>query len=400
MLNANANTQSNLNDPAPQRKEIKPEQKGKFRLDFRQYSLLIAILAIFVIFTIATDGSFVTSRNLSNLFRQMSVTGILAIGMTLVIVAGHIDLSVGSLVGLTGGIAAILHVWYDWNTFAAIGIALILGVILGAVQGWWIAYKNVPAFIVTLGGMMVFRGILIGVSNGETIAPLQDNFKMIGQGYIPYTVGYIIAVIVVAALFALYFKNRVKKIKLGLPLGNENAAYGRVALFSIVFLLFVYMMNRYLGIPAPIMAVLVVAGIFIFLSQRTTFGRHVYVIGGNADAAKYSGIKIKRNVLIVYMLMGLLAGIAGVLLTSRLNAATVGAGNMLELDSIAAVVIGGTSLMGGVGTIMGSIIGALIMVSIDNGMSMMNIEPFWQYIVKGSILVIAVWMDVSTKKKQ
>lgn len=380
----------------------KPSMKDKLQFTFnlRQYALLIAAVLITIIFTIGTDGAFLSSRNISNLFTQMSVTAILAIGMTLVIVSGHIDLSVGSLVGLTGGIAAILHVWFGWGTVPTIGAALVIGVIGGAIQGWWVAYKKLPAFIVTLGGMMVFRGILIGVSKGETVAPLNNSFKVIGQGHIPYLTGFIISAVIVIIAIYMTFSNRKRKEKMGITLPSETIDYGKTTGFAVVFMLFVYVMNRYLGIPVPFMMVLVTAAIFMFIAGKTKFGRYVYVIGGNEEAARYSGINIKRNVLYVFTLMGLLSGVAGVLLTSRLNAATTGAGNMFEMDAIASVVIGGTSLMGGIGTIPGSIIGALIMSSIDNGMSMMNIEPFWQYIVKGSILVLAVWMDVATKKKK
>jgi D-xylose transport system permease protein len=374
-------------------------QPLSFKFNLRAYSLIIALVLIGLIFGFFTDWTFLSSRNLSNLFRQMSVISILAIGMTLVIVAGQIDLSVGSLLGLTGGIAAILQVWLGWTTFGAVIAALVVGIVFGACQGWLVAYKKVPSFIVTLGGMMVFRGILLGVSNGETIAPLQDSFKQIGQSYFPYAPGYILGVIMVACMFILTVRKRNKRKKLGLTLAHPTTEFGKVTIYSLLILLFVYMMNRYFGIPVPILIVLVLGLIFTFIATKTGFGRYVYAIGGNAEAAKFSGININRYLLAVFVIMGGLAGVAGVILTGRLNAATVDAGTMNELDAIAACVIGGTSLMGGTGSIVGSIVGALVMVSLDNGMSMMNIQPFWQYIVKGMILVLAVWMDISAKKK-
>jgi D-xylose transport system permease protein len=375
------------------------EKPLSFKFNLRAYSLIIALVLIGLIFGFFTDWTFLSSRNLSNLFRQMSVISILATGMTLVIVAGQIDLSVGSLLGLTGGIAAILQVWLGWSTFTAVIAALIVGVVLGGCQGWLVAYKKVPSFIVTLGGMMVFRGILLGVSQGETIAPLQDSFKEIGQSYFPYVPGYILGIVMVVLLFFFTVRRRNKRRNLGLTLVPPIAEYGKVSLYSFVTLLFVYMMNRYFGIPVPILIVLVLGLIFSFIAAKTGFGRYVYAIGGNAEAAKFSGINIKRYLLSVFVIMGALSAVAGVILTGRLNAATVDAGQMNELDAIAACVIGGTSLMGGTGSIVGSIIGALVMVSLDNGMSMMNIQPFWQYIVKGLILVLAVWMDISAKKK-
>ena len=376
-------------------------QKSKglsFKFDMQSYTLIIALVLIALIFGIFTGGEFLSSRNISNLFTQMSVISVLAIGMTLIIVAGHIDLSVGSLVGLTGGIAAILQVWYEWNTFAVIVAAIVVGALLGLWQGWWVAYRAVPAFIVTLGGMLIFRGILIGLSKGQTIAPMQDNFKQIGNSYFPYIPGYILALVSIALLVFMTVRGRSKRTSLGLNLNPGFIDYGKVTLYSFFILLATYMLNRYYGIPVPILIVIFLAVVFVFISNKTSFGRYIYAIGGNAEAAALSGINIKRNTLWVFILMGGLSGVAGVILTSRLNAATVSAGEIYELDAIAAAVIGGTSLMGGKGKIVGTLIGALIMASIDNGMSMMNIQTFWQYIVKGLILIIAVWIDISSKK--
>ncbi|SDO03431.1 sugar ABC transporter permease [Alkalicoccus daliensis] len=375
------------------------KNKLSFKMDVRAYTLIFALIAIFVIFALMTNGDFVSSRNLANLSRQMTVIGLLAVGMTLIIVAGHIDLSVGSLLGLTGGIAAILQVWYGWSTFPVIVVTILAGILLGMWQGWWVAYKGVPAFIVTLGGMMIFRGILLGISGGQTIAPMNDSFRVIGQAYLPYVIGYALVAAFIIFTFISAFKKRQKRKKLDLALNSVYVDYGIAAASSLAILFLVYMLSRYQGVPVPLLILLVVAAVFIFISKNTTFGRHIYAIGGNSEAAKLSGINSKRNVMSVFILMGGLAAIGGIVLTSRLNAGTVGAGQMYELDAIAAVVIGGTSLMGGVGTIVGSILGALIMASIDNGMSMMNVAPFWQYIVKGLILILAVYLDISSKKK-
>ncbi len=375
------------------------EEKGlSFKLDIQSYTLIIALVLIAVIFSVFTGGEFLSSRNISNLFTQMSVIAVLAIGMTLVIVAGHIDLSIGSLVGLTGGIAAILHVWYGWNTFLVVIAAIVIGALFGLWQGWWVAYRAVPAFIVTLGGMLIFRGILIGFSKGQTVAPMSESFKQIGNSYLPYGIGYLLAIVSIVLLIFWTNRNRSKRKSMGLLVSNATIDYGKVTLYSFFILLITYILNRYFGIPVPFLIVILIAAIFIFVSNKTAFGRYIYAIGGNQEAAALSGINIKRNTLWVFITMGGLAGVAGVLLTSRLNAATVSAGNMYELDAIAACVIGGTSLIGGKGRIFGALIGALIMASIDNGMSMMNIETFWQYIVKGSILIIAVWIDISNKK--
>ncbi|MDQ6594932.1 sugar ABC transporter permease [Bacillus salipaludis] len=381
--------------------KMKPQDKRavSFKFDIQSYTLIIALVFIAIIFGAFTGGEFLSSRNLSNLFTQMAVMSVLAVGMTLVIVAGHIDLSVGSIVGLTGGIAAILQVWNGWNTGTVIIAAIVVGAIIGLWQGWWVAYRNVPAFIVTLGGMLIFRGVLIGISKGQTIAPLSQSFGQIGNSFLPYVLGYILAIIAVVLLFISKVRSRAKRQSLGLSLSPLFIDYGKISVYSICILFLTYMLNRYLGIPVPMLIVVILAGIFLFVSHKTSFGRFTYAIGGNVEAAALSGINIKRTILYVFILMGALAGVAGVLLTSRLNAATVSAGTSYELDAIAACVIGGTSLMGGKGKIVGAIIGALIMTSIDNGMSMMNIEAFWQYIVKGLILIFAVWMDVSNQKK-
>lgn len=369
-----------------------------FKFDLQAYTLIIALVLIAVIFSVFTSGEFLSSRNISNLITQMSVISVLAIGMTLVIVAGHIDLSVGSLVGLTGGIAAILQVWQGWGTFSVVIAAIVIGAILGLWQGWWVAYRAVPAFIVTLGGMLIFRGILIGLSKGQTVAPMEDSFKQIGNSYFPYVPGYLLAVISIGLLVFWTLQNRKKRKQLGLMIPAATLDFGKVGIYAFCILLTTYMLNRYLGIPVPFLIVVLFAAVFIFISNKTAFGRSIYALGGNQEAAALSGINIKRSTLWVFITMGGLAGVAGVLLTSRLNAATVSAGNMYELDAIAACVIGGTSLVGGRGKIVGALIGALIMASIDNGMSMMNIQAFWQYIVKGLILIVAVWIDISSKK--
>ena len=378
---------------------VNKEKKLSFKFDLQAYTLIFALVIIAVFFTVFTGGEFLSSRNISNLFTQMSVIAVLAVGMTLVIVAGHIDLSVGSIVGLTGGIAAMLQVWAGWSTPAVVITAIVAGALIGLWQGWWVAYRAVPAFIVTLGGMLIFRGVLIGLSDGQTISSLDSSFKLIGSSYLPFIPGYILAVIAVVAMVVVTVRGRKKREEMGLMLLPAMIDYGKVAIYSVVILVVTYMLNRYLGIPIPFLVVVVVALAFMFITNKTAFGRRVYAIGGNAEAAALSGIKIKLNTLYVFIIMGALAGVAGVLLTARLNAATVSAGNSYELDAIAACVIGGTSLMGGKGKIVGAIIGALIMASIDNGMSMMNIGAYWQYIVKGLILILAVWVDIVSKNK-
>jgi len=368
------------------------------KMDVRAYTMVGALILIWVLFGFL-NPTFLTSRNLSNLFTQMSVTSILAIGMVLVIVAGHIDLSVGSIVGLTGGIAAILSNWLELPAIIVILGTLAAGAVLGLLQGWLVAYKMIPAFIVTLGGMMVFRGVLMGVTESMTIPVSDPVIALLGNAYFAQGFGVVLGILAVALLLWTSFSKRRSRQKYGFTIAPLSVDIMKVAALSMLVVSFIVTMNNYKGIPFPIIFVLVLAAIFYFLSTKTTFGRHIYAIGGNMEAARLSGINIKRKTMLIFMLSGLLASIAAIVLTSRLASATITAGNMAEMDAIAACVIGGTSLMGGAGTVIGALIGALVMTSLDNGMSLMGLESFWQYVVKGSILVIAVWLDISNRSK-
>ncbi|GFN30184.1 sugar ABC transporter permease [Paenibacillus xylaniclasticus] len=370
-----------------------------FKFDARAYTMIGALMSIWILFSLLHER-FLSATNLSNLFLQMSVTSILAIGMVLVIVAGQIDLSVGSLVGFLGGITAMLNVWYDWSTVPVIIATLAAGAAIGFIQGWFIAYRAVPAFIVTLGGMLIFRGALFGTTGSVTIAPLSPSLKSIGQSYIADGIGWVFGIIGLAAAALLVLRKRNARAKFGFEVEPLPVSLLRLCVTGALIIGFVYVMNSYKGIPVPFVMVIVLALIFTFISRNTTFGRHVYAIGGNSEAARLSGINIKRRILLVFVLCNTLAAIAALVLTARLNAATMSAGQNYELDAIAACVIGGTSLMGGTGTIAGAIIGALVMASLDNGMSLMNLESFWQYIVKGGILILAVYIDIYTRQKR
>ena len=367
-------------------------------MDVRAYTMVGALVLLWVLFGLL-NPTFLTSRNLSNLFTQMSVTSILAIGMVLVIVAAHIDLSVGSIVGLTGGIAAILSNWLELPAIIVIVGTLVAGSVLGLLQGWLVAYKMIPAFIVTLGGMMVFRGVLMGVTQSKTIPVSDPVIALLGNAYFAKGFGIIIGVLAVGFLLWTAYTKRRSRQKYGFEIAPLAVDVMKVSVLALLVVSFVFVMNNYKGIPFPIIFVIVLAIIFYILSTKTTFGRHIYAIGGNIEAARLSGINIKRKTMLICVFNGLLASIAAMVLTSRLASATITAGSMAEMDAIAACVIGGTSLMGGVGTVIGAIIGALVMATLDNGMSLMGMESFWQYVVKGSILVFAVWLDISNRRK-
>lgn len=347
---------------------------------------------------IRRSGTFLRPDNLSNLMLQMSVTGILAVGMLMVIVSGNIDLSVGSVLGLAGGTAAILMYFYGYGMTAAIVAAIAVAILIGIFQGFLTAYLNIPAFIVTLGGLLAWRGAIKGISNSQTVPVSDETFKLIGQGNMTLASGWILAGIAILAL--LFFAYRRIQAQKTYGLGEANL--GGEILKSILpigaILGFIYVMNAANGVPLPVLIFIVIALIGTFITNSTVFGRYLYAIGGNADAARLSGINTKFNVLKVYAFLGLLIGVAAVISTARQASAEPGAGVLKELDAIAACVIGGASLMGGRGTIFGACLGALIMASLDNGMSLLNVRDFMQELIKGAILVAAVGVDMIGKK--
>ncbi len=373
----------------------------------RQYTMILALLLIWAFFTIVTDGIFISARNLSNLFLQCAATAIAACGMVLVMVAGHIDLSVGSFVGLTGAISAQLMVKGGMGTIETIAITVAIGLALGFFQGFWIAYGKVPAFIVTLAGLLAFRGGVIAITGGNSIAPMNDAFKAIGQGYIPTIdadlpfsdTSTLVGVFFIICYLVFEIKKRKSRIKYGFDVLPMSLQIAKMVLFSGIIALFIGIMASYMGIPYAILLLIAIIVIFTIIAEKSTFGRHVYAIGGNKEAARLSGININKVNLGIFALMGLLSTIAGIVYTARLNAATGSAGTNMELDAIASAVIGGTSTLGGAGTIAGCIIGALVMGSLDNGMSLMNADVAAQYIVKGLILLLAVWFDIKFSKR-
>lgn len=377
--------------------------------------MVFALLAIWVVLSLATDGTFTDARNLSNLFRQTAINAYLAIGMVFVITAGHIDLSVGSVTGLAGAIAAMMQVrWLpalgvawgvEWlqpgwpTTLIAAGAAIVIGLLIGIWQGVWVAYGRVPAFIVTLGGLLIFRGTILGITKGVNIGPMHQSFRDLGQAYLSTTTGIILAVVAVIAIFASSFVSRRNRLKHGLPVRAQWIDLSVAAVYSAIAVAFVVVMHQYRGIPQPVIFLIIVALICAFVFSRTRMGRYAVAIGGNLEAARLSGLNVRKVTVQIFALMGALAGLAGVILTARLNAATANAGNQFELNAIAAAVIGGTSLAGGKGSIAGALLGALIMASVDNGLSMLNVQAFWQQIIKGLILMTAVLLDARTRAR-
>ncbi|MDU6387677.1 MAG: xylose ABC transporter permease XylH [Pantoea sp.] len=373
---------------------------GKFSLPNLQVLVMLgAILAIALFFTWTTDGAWLSARNVSNLLRQTAITGILAVGMVFVIISAEIDLSVGSMMGLLGGAAAIFDVWLGWPLPLTIAVTLLMGLLLGTWNGWWVAYRKVPSFIVTLAGMLAFRGILVGITNGTTVAPTTPAMSQIGQSYLSDGVGFGFGIAGLALFMLWQWRLRLRRQQLGLTQSAAGGTVARQALTAVLVLGAIWLLNDYRGVPTPVLllALLLLGG--MFMATRTAFGRRIYAIGGNLDAARLSGINVARTKLAVFAINGVMVAIAGLILSSRLGAGSPSAGNIAELDAIAACVIGGTSLAGGVGSVAGAVMGAFIMASLDNGMSMMDVPTFWQYIVKGAILLLAVWMDTATRRR-
>jgi D-xylose transport system permease protein len=377
------------------------------RRNIQSYILILAVFAIWIIFFITTHGAYLDSQAISNLFRQMCVTSFLAIGMVLVIVTGSIDLSVGKLAGFVSVVAAYLqyNIWFHifpgqvvLSAILSVICGLMVGLLAGVVQGYIIAYLGLPAFIVTLGGMWLFNGLLLLVTQGKTIPANQPVFSDIAQGYIPPMWGWVIFVLIVLALLWNMFSGRRSKQKYGFtprPLYLDLLTVGIVV---VLILAYIYSVNNYHGIPAPVLLLAVAAVLMAYAANNTRFGRYTYAIGGNREAARLSGINIKGIVFRVFVLMGLLCGVAGIVLASYVGYGTIAAGTGYELDAIAACILGGTSPLGGVGTIPGALIGALIIASLTTGLQMLNVQPAWQYVVKAIILIAAVYIDVYFKK--
>jgi len=388
------------------------------RNNLQTYTMILALVFIWLLFGFMTDWIFFSPRNLSNLFRQMTIVSFLSIGMVMVIVTGNIDLSVGSSVGLVSAVTAwlqaiflppILQQFFPGISMLAQGVVitcttilfgLTVGGLIGVIQGWAIAYLGIPAFIVTLGGMLIFRGGVLGITQGKTIVPIEDSFRLIAQGYLSNSLGYVLGLFSVAALFFWLFYNRRQKASYGIILRPFGVDLVQTLIFSVIIMAFVYLMNSYRGIPNPVLLMVVVALIFTYITGNTRLGRYAYALGGNAEATRLSGVNTKANVFQVFVLMGLLAGVSGIVLTGYVAAGTTSGGVNYELEAIAACVIGGTSLMGGSGSIAGALVGSLIMASLLNGMSVMNMPAFWQFIIRGLVLVLAVYMDVVTKKRR
>jgi D-xylose transport system permease protein len=384
---------------------INQSQTGRIKLRtsaLRAYTMLLALIVIWLFFQWATIdanhpyGIFLGAINFSKLLQQTAVTGVLAVGMLMVIVSGNIDLSVGAVVGLAGGIAAMTQ---GWGVVPSLIAAIAVGLVIGALQGTLVAYVNIPSFIVTLGGLQAWRGLILKLSKGATVPVESPFFRSLGRDFIDPRIGFGLALIAIVLIILTNLRRVRARQRHGLKAMSTASTVVRIAVPSLVIIAFIILMNKAGGLPIPVIFLVAVALAGAFLTANTTFGRYIYAIGGNPDAARLSGINLKRYILAAFCLMGALAGLASILHTARVGSASPDAGTLMELDAIASCVIGGTSLMGGRGTVFGAVLGALILASLDNGMSLLNVENWAQYVVKGGVLVAAVGFDMYGRSK-
>ncbi|MCB1354239.1 MAG: sugar ABC transporter permease [Rhodobacteraceae bacterium] len=399
-------TTTNPEHVEPQRSVLR-HSLGFIRHHIREYGILFALIAIMAFFQIATGGILLKPVNLTNLILQNSYIIIMAIGMLLVIVAGHIDLSVGSVLGFVGALAAVMIVHWGVNYWIAGIICLGVGAIIGMLQGFWIAYYKIPSFIVTLAGMLVFKGLTLWLLAGQSVGPFPAKFQLIASGFIPDPLGgdgmnlfsFVLGVAVAAILLLMAVRTRRHQARSGVA--DEPFAFFAIK-NALIFTALVYMswlMADFRGLPNVFIVMALLIAVYSFIASRTTVGRRIYAIGGNEKAARLSGINSARLTFFTFANMGMLAALAGLVFAARLNTATPKAGLAFELDVIAAVFIGGASMSGGVGTIVGAVVGAFIMGVMNNGMSILGIGIDWQQVIKGLVLLAAVIFDVMSKKK-
>ena len=384
--------------------------KNLFKKNVRQYAMLIALVVIMAFFQIATKGILLVPMNVTNLILQNGYVFILAIGMTLTILTGgNIDLSVGSLCALIGAIAGTLIITMKMNLVLAIVLSLLLALLIGMWQGFWIAYIRIPAFIVTLAGMLLFRGLTVTMLKGLTLAPFPENFQKISSGFIPdifngfgtsLNFTAIIAGVIISVLYAIFqLKKRAKRQKNDFEISSLTFFVIQIVVIVLVINLFFYWLAAYKGIPIALVFIGTLIVVYTIFTTRTVPGRYLYAMGGNEKAAKLSGINTNKVLFFSYVNMAVLSAVAGIMFASRINSASPQAGLNFELDAIGACFIGGASAYGGIGTIPGAIIGALVMGVLNNGMSILGVGSDWQMSIKGLVLLTAVAFDVISKKK-
>lgn len=385
------------------------EAKSLIKANIRDYGMYIALLVIMVTFTVMTDGLFMSSRNISNLLDSAGYIAVLAVGMTLVIVIRHIDLSVGFVAGFLGAIAAIFLTQIGVPVFVTVPVILVFGIIIGLFNGFLVAKIGIPSFVATLAGMLIFRGALLQVTEKTgTIIVNDDQFNALGNGFIPSLMQvnglHLLSLLVGVVSIVLYIysevSNRKNKVKYGFDVPSKPIFMGKLALISVIIGYVTWILAGYNGFSWTVVIMVGVVILYHFLSTKTILGRHIYAVGSNPEAAHLSGINVQKITYIVFGSMGMLAALSGILFTARLQSATTTAGTLFELDAIAAAYVGGVSSAGGVGKVTGAIIGAIVMASLSSGMNLLGVGISYQYMIRGSVLALAVIFDVMTRQKR
>lgn len=376
--------------------------------NFREYGIVAALIAIVIAFQVLTDGKMLLPNAMASLIQQNAYVFILTIGMVMVIVAGHIDLSIGSVVAFVGGLIGVMMIDYELPWLLVVLIAVAIGALVGCWQGFWVAYVGIPAFIVTLAGMLIFRGLAIVIA-GTTISGFPDGFNQISKGSLPNFLGFVgnldmvtvvIGLVAIAGLIVMGLRQRATLRREGLATEAAAAFWVKNLVIAALIAYITYLLaNSAGGTPIVLVIVGALVIIYTFVMNKTVFGRHIYAIGGNLHAAVLSGVNTKRVNFMIFVNMGLLAGVAAVVTTSRAGASVAAAGQNFELDAIAAAFIGGTAVTGGVGKVSGAIIGALIMGVLNMGLSIMGVDAAWQQTIKGIVLLAAVALDILNKRK-
>ena len=381
---------------------------GSFiKRNVHEYGILMALAVIMIFFQYLTEGTLMQPLNITNLLLQNSYIVIMALAMLLIIVAGHIDLSVGSVAGFIGGLAAVLMVDLHWHYIPATLVCLLVGAAAGGLQGYFVAFHKMPAFIVTLGGMLVFRGLVLWLLGGKSIGPFPKEFQLLSSGFIPDPFGgealriasLVLGGVVALFIFFMNWRERANRLKYGVAAEPAGFMVGKNVVFGGAIIYFSYLLSSYKGIPNVVVVMFVLMLLFDFVTTRTTVGRRIYALGGNEKAARLSGIKTNFLTFYTFITMGVLSALGGLVFAARLNTATPKAGDGMELDVIAACFIGGASTTGGFGKVIGAVIGAFVMGVMNNGMSILGIGIDWQKVIKGVVLVAAVFVDLYQRNK-
>ena len=424
--------------PAPAVAPVAPEPHDSLwksiGLNVRGSAMMVALLLSLLFFQLTTNGVMLKSLNVTNVFLQNGYILVMALGMLLIIVIGNIDLSVGSVAGFLGAIVAVLMATYKMDPLLAVAITLIAGGLIGVWQGWWVAYLRVPSFIVTLAGMLLFRGATLWMLGGQPIGPFDESFRAISSGFFPEIIGKVpdpfgavdivllsigstkiviplgggdlslttllLGLLLSAALVFMNWRSRLQQLKYGFAVPSMGSFVGRNALIVLGIMFIAYRLAGYKGLPIVALLAFALIGFYMFLTTRTVIGRRIYAVGGNAKAAMLSGVNSKRMVFFTFINMGVLSALGGIIISARFNSATPKAGYGFELDVIAATFVGGAYAYGGVGTVAGTVIGALFFGLLNIGMGIMSIPIDYQFMIKALVLLVAVYFDVSSKNKE